>query len=128
MYVINRTRGTYLGVDVKQANSFRTRLLGLYAHRDLPLGDGIWLVPCAGVQTIGMKRAIDVVFLDSTKRVVRVYEDVRSGRMIWWVPKAHSALEVPAGAVKSSETHVGDEIQFVESLASASAEAQSAGS
>ncbi len=128
MYVINRTRGTYLGVDVKHANTLGARLLGLYARRQLPLGDGVWLVPCAGVQTIGMRIPIDVVFLDSGRRVVRIYENLRAGRFIWWVPRAHSALEVPAGVVISSETRLGDEVEFLESLSHRAGEAQRVGS
>lgn len=116
MYVVNRTRGTFLGVDIKRADAFRTRLLGLYRHRNLSLGDGVWLVPCKGVQTIGMRTPIDVVFLDANLRVVRIYNHVRPGRVIWWVPRAHSALEVPAGAVGSSETRPGDVIEFASEL------------
>jgi uncharacterized membrane protein (UPF0127 family) len=113
MYVINRTRGTYLGVNVQVANSFRARLLGLLAHRDLRFGDGVWLVPCNSVQTFGMRYPIDVVFLDAERRVVRVVRGVRPGRVVWPVPGAHSALELPAGVVHSSETRVGDVIEFV---------------
>lgn len=116
MYVVNRTRGTFLGVDVKRADAFGTRLLGLYRHRNLSLGDGVWLVPCTGVQTIGMRAPIDVVFLDAKHRVVRIYNHVRPGRIIWWVPRAHSALEVPAGAVGSSETRPGDVLEFASDL------------
>ena len=65
MYVVNQTRGTFLGVDVKRAGGFRARLIGLYRHRKLSLGDGVWLVPCKGIQTVGMRTAIDVVFLDA---------------------------------------------------------------
>lgn len=113
MYVINRTRGTYLGVDVQVANSFRARLLGLLAHRDLRFGDGVWLVPCNSVQTFGMRQPIDVVFLDARRHVVRVVEGVRPARFIWPVAGAHSALELPAGVVRSSETRAGDVIEFV---------------
>lgn len=116
MYVVNQTRGTFLGVDVKRADGFRARLVGLYRHRKLSLGDGVWLVPCRGIQTIGMRAAIDVVFMDTERRVVRIYNHVRPGRVILWVPGAYSALEVPAGAVGSSETRVGDVIQFADEL------------
>lgn len=116
MYVVNQTRGTYLGVDVKRAGGFRTRLIGLYRHRRLSLGDGVWLVPCRGVQTIGMRTAIDVVFLSADRRVVRIYEHLRPGRIILWVWGAYSALEVPAGAVGSSETRIGDVLELVDQL------------
>ena len=116
MFAVNRTRGTFLGVDIKRADRLRARLLGLYRHRNLSLGDGIWLVPCNNIQTIGMKYSIDVVFLDAEHRVVRVFTHVKPGRVIWWVPGARSAVEVPAGAVESSETRPGDRIEFAESL------------
>lgn len=116
MYVVNQTRGTFLGVDVKRAGGFRARLIGLYRHRKLSLGDGVWLVPCKGIQTVGMRTAIDVVFLDAELRVVRIYHELPPGRVILWVPGAYSALEVPAGAVRSSETGVGDILRFADSL------------
>lgn len=116
MYVVNQTRGTFLGVDVKRAGGFRARLIGLYRHRKLSLGDGVWLVPCRGIQTVGMRTAIDVVFLNADRRVIRIYSELPPGRVILWVPGAQSALEVPAGAVRSSETGVGDILRFADSL------------
>ncbi len=116
MYVVNRTKGTYLGVEIAVANTLRTRMLGLYARRRLHLGDGVWLVPCNSVQTIGMRCPVDVIFLDAVGSAVRVHQNVVPGRVIWPVRRAHSALEVPAGAVQSSETQIGDQIEFVEDL------------
>ena len=114
MYVVNRTRATYLGIEIKRANSILTRMLGLYAHRQLQFGDGVWLVPCNAIQTIGMRFPIDLVFMDAGGRVVRVCENVQPGRVVWRVPEADSVLEVPAGVVQSSETQVGDTIGFFE--------------
>ena len=116
MFVVNQIRRTFLGVDIKRAGGFRSRLVGLYRHRDLSLGDGVWLVPCRGVQTVGMRTAIDVVFLNAQRRVVRIYHNLVPGRVILWVPRAHSALEVPTGAVRSSETRVGDILDFADEL------------
>ncbi|MGH7428917.1 MAG: DUF192 domain-containing protein [Candidatus Methylomirabilaceae bacterium] len=115
MYVVNRTRGTYLGVKIQVANTFFKRLLGLYAHRHLHFGDGVWLVPCTSVQTIGMRFPIDIVFLNSLRRVVRVVEQVQPGRVVGQPGNGvHSTLELPAGVVKSSETQVGDSLEFIE--------------
>jgi hypothetical protein len=116
VYVVNQTRGTFLGVDIKRAGGFRARLIGLYRHRNLSLGDGVWLVPCRGIQTVGMRTAIDVVFLNAEQRVIRIYNELPPSRVILWVPGAYSALEVPAGAVRSSETSVGDILRFADTL------------
>jgi hypothetical protein len=114
MFVVNRTRGTYLGVDIKVANSFASRLIGLYGRSELPFGDGAWLVPCNSIQTIGLRAVIDLIFLDTAGRVVRVMERVRPGRVIWRVARAHSVLELPTGVVVSSETQVGDQVEFLD--------------
>ena len=116
MYVINRTRGTYLGVNIKVANSFRARLIGLYFNRHLHFGDGVWLIPTNSIQTIGLHTPIDLVFLDIRLRVVRLCERVRPGRVVWRVAGAHSTLEVPAGVIRSSETQVGDQVEIVDDL------------
>jgi uncharacterized membrane protein (UPF0127 family) len=114
VYVVNRTRGTYLGVKIQVANTFFKRLLGLYVHRHLYFGDGVWLIPCNSVQTVGMRFPIDVVFLNSARQVVRVAAGVQPGRIVGQVSGVHSTLELPAGVVKSSETQVGDVLEFVE--------------
>lgn len=116
MYVVNRTRGTYLGVNIQMANSFLSRTLGLYRHRQLQLGDGVFLIPCKSIHTIGLRYAIDVVFLDAADDVVQVFPNTRPGKIIWPVRGARSALEVPVGVLRSSETHRGDHVEFFENL------------
>jgi len=76
-----------------------------------------------------MKHVIDVVFLDRDNRVVRIYQRLRPGRFTWWIRRAHSALELPEGAVRSSETQVGDLLDFAEASGApvASEESRQAG-
>ena len=119
MLVVNRTRGTLLGVDIARADSVAARMRGLYPYRRLDMGDGVWLVPCNAIQTVRMKHVIDVIFLDRGNRVVRIYENLRPGRFTWWIWKAHSTLEVPVGVVRSSETQIGDLLEFTEAPAPA---------
>lgn len=116
MYVVNRTRSTYLGVDIRLANSFRSRLMGLQAYRQIPFGDGVWLVPCNSIVTFRMRFAIDAVFLDKDGRVVRVVENIVPGKIVWPIRRAHSVLELPAGVVRSSETRDGDMIECIDDV------------
>jgi uncharacterized membrane protein (UPF0127 family) len=76
-------------------------------------GDGVWLKPCNSIQTMGMRDPIDAVFLDANGRAVRLVENIAPGRVIWPVPGARSTLELSAGVIRSSETAIGDEIEFV---------------
>jgi uncharacterized membrane protein (UPF0127 family) len=63
-----------------------------------------------------MRGPIDLIFLDARLRVVRVVDQVRPGRVIWRIPGAHSVLELPASVIRSSETQIGDQVEFVQDL------------
>jgi uncharacterized membrane protein (UPF0127 family) len=88
-------------------------LLGLRAERDMRFGDGVWLRPCNSIQTMGMRDPIDAVFLDAGGRAIRIVENLPPGRIVWPVFGARSTLELSAGVVRSSETALGDEIEFL---------------
>jgi hypothetical protein len=80
-------------------------------HTSLPRGQGLWIVPCEGVHTFGMKFPIDVVFLDRRRKVLKIRQNMGRGRMavcIW----AHSVLELPAGTIAATGTATGDQLEF----------------
>jgi uncharacterized protein len=82
--------------DYRLAASFRERLFGLLGRSELPQGQGLWLQPCAAVHTVGMRFAIDLVFLDRDARIIRIDHNVAPGRVrVCWA--ANSVLELSAG-------------------------------
>jgi uncharacterized membrane protein (UPF0127 family) len=84
----------------------------LLKHERLEAGQGLWIVPCEGVHTFGMKFPIDVLFLNRKRRVLKIRENmvVRRISLCLW---AHSVLELPAGTVKASGTEKGDRLELV---------------
>ena|SRR5437899_1777319 len=73
-----------------------TRMRGLLGRRGLATGEGLLLQPAGSVHTFFMRFAIDVVFLDRERRVVRVVDGLRP----WRVAAARGArtvLELGAG-------------------------------
>mgnify|MGYP002354891536 FL=1 len=80
-------------------------------HSRLDPGDGLWIVPCEAVHTFGMRFAIDIVFLNK-KRQVRKIRHAVGKRRIAVDLLAHSVLELPAGTVASTNTEVGDQLEF----------------
>ncbi len=48
------------------------RMRGLLARAPLGVGEGLLIAPCNGIHTVGMRYAIDVVFIDRDGRVLRV--------------------------------------------------------
>lgn len=109
--VTNQTRRVSLAEFASIANTSSTRRAGLLKHTALQPGDGLWIAPCEGVHTFGMKFAIDVVFL-SKHKVVRKIRSNMARRGIALDLLAHSVLELPAGTILATGTAVGDQLEF----------------
>lgn len=120
-YVFNRTRQAFLATDVELANSHLTRARGLMltSAAKFPNGRGLWIVPCHGVHTFGMRFAIDAIYLDQGLRVVHIEEDLRPWRLGRLTLDAISVLEVPARTVWASGTDVGDQLEIAQSAGAA---------
>lgn len=109
MRVRNLTRNTLVADRVSVAQTSRERRKGLLGRESLAEGEGLWIVPCEAVHTFGMKFPIDVVFLSRSHKVLKVREAVPRGRIAVCL-RAHSVLELPAGALRRSRTQAGDQL------------------
>ncbi len=67
-YVLNCTRRQYLATRLAIADGHWSRLRGLMGRSPATFrsGDGLWILPCKGVHTMGMRFPIDVVYLTQT--------------------------------------------------------------
>ena len=109
--VLNLTRSTVLATCMEVADSGPKRSKGLLGREGLRSGEGLWIIPCEAVHTFWMRFPIDLVYLDSKKRIQRLVSDVPPWRLsacIW----AHSVLELPAGTIRMTQTQPGDELDF----------------
>ncbi len=59
-----------------------------------------------------MRFAIDAVFVDRARRVVKVSERLRPWVIAVVARGADEVLELPAGTVARTSTQVGDELQY----------------
>jgi uncharacterized protein len=111
LYVIhNLTRGLTLATHVALAGTSEARRRGLLDAENLDTGAGLWIVPCEAIHTFGMKVRLDVIFLDKNFQVRKISADLGPRRMSICL-RAHSALELPAGAVARSGTKLGDRLE-----------------
>lgn len=109
--VHNRSQATMLADRAQIADSSKTRKIGLLKHDRLETGEGLWITPCEGVHTVGMKFPIDVLFLDKKRKVVKIRAAMPRWRMaacLW----AHSVLELPSGTAEATKTGAGDQLEF----------------
>jgi hypothetical protein len=113
--ILNLDRGGRLGERVLVAETWWSRARGLLGRR-LAEHEGLLLRPCRAVHMLGMREAIDVVFVDASARVIAAYPDLRPGRFTRYHRDAASALEVPAGVIHRTGTRVGDRLSFSSTL------------
>ncbi len=99
----------------ERAESFADRLRGLLGRPSLGSGAALLIERCGSIHTVGMRFAIDTVFLDRAWRVVRLRRDVRPGRlMVWGGWRAARVLESETGGLDLSGIRVGDELAWEE--------------
>ncbi len=84
---------------VAMAQTFAARAGGLLIRAPLQANESLWITQCGSIHTVGMRYAIDVVFLDRHGRVLRVAGDVRPWRMRIQ-PGAQSVVELQAGLAR----------------------------
>jgi uncharacterized membrane protein (UPF0127 family) len=108
--VFNKTTESFLGLNVRCADTPWSRLKGLLGTFRMSSDEGVWVVPSRGIHTIGMLIPVDVVYLDASCRVIHLVEHLgpfRVGPIRW---KSSSVLELPPHAIYASHTKVGDQL------------------
>ncbi len=107
--IVNLTRGTVLAQRAERARSFMARLRGLMFRSHLPAGSGLVIEPNNNVHTFWMRFAIDVVFVDGADRVVGLVPAMPPNRPYAGARRARRTIELPAGTIAASGTHLGDQ-------------------
>jgi len=112
MQAVNSTSNQQLASNLVVADNFPRRMIGLLGRKSLVSDEGLWIKPCMGVHTFGMRFPIDVVFLTRERCVLNVRKDVLPNRLSPVYLSAESILELPAGKVEATATKVGDYIKI----------------
>jgi len=84
------------GLRVYEARTWVARRDGLGGLPELPEDWGLWIAPCRSIHTIGMRFALDLVWLDSDDEVRGVAHDVSPRRQRTDL-RARSVIEVARG-------------------------------
>ncbi|MGB2694596.1 MAG: DUF192 domain-containing protein [Dehalococcoidia bacterium] len=112
MHIRNTTRGTELASSARAARSMWSRMVGLLGRSSLGPGEALLIEPCGSVHTAFMRFAIDVLYLDSANRVVKVVPRLRPFRVSGAASRTHAVIELPTGVIDGTATAVGDELTF----------------
>jgi uncharacterized membrane protein (UPF0127 family) len=110
--ITNQTKGTELASDARVARSYWSRLVGLLGKPSLPAGEALVIEPCTSVHTAFMRFAIDVLYVDPSRRVVKSVADLKPFRASGVLRGRCSVVELPSGAIAASKTAPGDQLSF----------------
>jgi uncharacterized protein len=112
MKCINKTTGKEIFSNVKLADTYLTRLVGLLSKSKLSDEEGLLITRCPSVHTFFMRFSIDVVFLNKDNKVVKLIGNMRPWRMSPWVREAENVLELNSQA-SDSKIKQGDILEFI---------------
>jgi uncharacterized membrane protein (UPF0127 family) len=98
-------------ITVIPARGFVARLRGLIGRPAPKPGEGVWIEPCAGVHTFGVREALDLVFVSACMVVQRV-EAAVPPRRVRIGPGARAVLELRAGEARRVGLRVGMRLEW----------------
>ena len=107
--VTNITRGVVLAQNALVPETPDERAMGLLAHDELLQGEGLVLLDCHQIHTVGMHFPIDVLFCDGRGRV-KWATTCNPGTKFLGIGGAKIVVELPAGMIRESRTLPGDTI------------------
>ena len=108
--VRNQDTGRVLAWRVRRADGWVSRLVGFLPRRSIAAEEGLWFENCGAVHTVGMRTALDIIFLDRGLRVVRVVPNVRPHRLYVGARGAHVVVEFGPGFAKANPLAPGDQL------------------
>jgi len=104
---LRTTEGRFIAHEVRIACSLRARLWGLARQRSLPARGGLLLSAAYAVHTLGMRFAIDIVFLSRQMRVVGLAPLVPPWRVLLAPRGTGRVLELAAGQIAATGLATG---------------------
>lgn len=104
----NMTTGKVVATDVQLAGGVFSKIVGLLDRAHIEPSEGLWFAHCSFIHTLGMREAIDVVFLDRQGCVMRTISGVPPNKFAVSCMNAATTIELGSGALSSCDILVGD--------------------
>jgi len=111
--LLNETTESAIAANVRYAETWWDRIAGLIPRAKVAAGEGLWFRRCSAIHTMFMRSAIDVLFLDSERRVIEMHPRVPPNRPFVTCFGASNVVELGAGAIASRRIRLGDRIRLV---------------
>jgi len=108
MLLRNVSTGMLLAQSVRRARTPWRRIIGWLTRSAIGTGEGLLFEQCSAIHTIGMRTAIDVIFLDRHNCIKQVHAHVAPGRGHVGCSNATKVLEMGPGFIDEHDLLIGD--------------------
>ncbi len=98
-------------LEISMADTFLSRLKGLLGTAELAENQGLLLCNCNSVHMIGMRYALDIIYLDKNRVILKIVENLKPWQVSYCL-SAKDALEVKRGTIQRLNWKVGDQLQL----------------
>lgn len=106
----NLTTGRIVASRVGYADGFVSKLVGLLGRSSMDIEDGLWLPKCDSVHMIGMRVALDLVFVDGEGIVLKTVAEAERNKPYFGCRGAKAVIELCVGA--GVLVSVGDRVEL----------------
>ena len=113
-HLINKKTNQVLAQNVITARSLFSRMKGLIGKTDFPFSDVLWILPCkGGIHTFFMKFPIDVVFVNRSLQITRIFKNIVPWKIVYFpllFSKTYSVFEFKTPALDHCHLQQGDQL------------------
>jgi hypothetical protein len=92
------------------ARTLTQRVVGLLGRNQLPREEALIFKHCRSIHMWGMRFAIDVVFLDASDVVVKVFPSLKPWSCPPFVMRASTVIEMAEGIIEEHRIAPGDQL------------------
>jgi len=103
---------TIIAYNIKIADSFFKRLMGLLNRDKLESDEGLLLKKCKQIHTFGMKFNIDAIFLNKEGEIVYIEFNMGAGKISKCIKNSCQVLELRAGTADKFNIRLHDVVKF----------------
>ncbi len=108
--LLNQSKNKIVAPKLRKATGLYDRLKGLLGTTSLDESEALWINASNSAHTFFMNYPIDIVFIDRSLKVKKIYTNVRPWRLVGPVLSAYSMIEFAAGVTVKNQMEVGDQL------------------
>jgi len=111
--IVNKTKGTCIAQNGREASTFFERLLGLMFRASISSDAALIFHNVNSIHMFFMRFPIDVIYLNRDNKVLKIKHSLKPWRMSSCI-RAKATIELPSRKARETATEIGDTLEFIE--------------